>query len=40
MPNLTYMLAFDDLAAREKCWSEFSADPQWQKLRTTGGIPR
>jgi len=36
MPNLTYMLAFDDLAAREKCWSAFSADPEWQKLRTTG----
>jgi hypothetical protein len=39
MPNLTYMLAFDDLAAREKCWAAFSADPEWQKLRTTGGIP-
>ena len=39
MPNLTYMLAFDDLAAREKCWNAFGADPEWQKLRTTGGIP-
>lgn len=39
MPNLTYMLAFDDLAAREKNWAAFSADPQWQKLRATGGIP-
>jgi hypothetical protein len=39
MPNLTYMLAFDDLAAREKCWNAFSADPEWQKLRTTAGIP-
>jgi hypothetical protein len=39
MPNLTYMLAFDNLAARESCWSAFSADPEWQKLRTTGGIP-
>jgi NIPSNAP len=28
MPNLTYMLAFDDLAAREKCWNAFSADPE------------
>src|ERR1039458_5286799 len=25
MPNLTYMLAFDDLAAREKLWNVFSA---------------
>jgi hypothetical protein len=39
MPNLTYMLAFDNLAARESCWSAFSADPEWQKLRTTSGIP-
>jgi hypothetical protein len=39
MPNLTYMLAFDDLASREKCWAAFSTDPEWQKLRTTGGIP-
>jgi hypothetical protein len=39
MPNLTYMLAFDDLAAREKCWNAFSADPEWRKLRTTAGIP-
>jgi len=39
LPNLTYMLAFDDLAAREKCWAGFQADPEWQKLRTTGGIP-
>lgn len=39
MPNLTYMLAFDDLAARESCWSAFSADPQWQKLNASAGIP-
>lgn len=33
MPNLTYMVAFDDLAAREKAWRAFGADPEWQKLR-------
>jgi hypothetical protein len=38
MPNLTYMVAFDDLAAREKLWSAFSADPGWQKLRVTPGL--
>jgi len=38
MPNLTYMLGFDDLAAREKLWSAFSADPGWQKLRITPGL--
>jgi hypothetical protein len=38
MPNLTYMLAFPDLAAREKAWAAFSADPDWQKLRATPGL--
>jgi hypothetical protein len=37
-PNLTYMLAFDDLAAREKAWSAFGKDPDWQKLRATPGL--
>jgi hypothetical protein len=38
MPNLTYMLAYDDLAARDKTWRAFSADPDWQKLRATPGL--
>jgi hypothetical protein len=38
LPNLTYMLAFDDLAARDKAWRAFSADPEWQKLRVTPGL--
>jgi hypothetical protein len=38
MPNLTYMLAFDDLAAREKLWSAFQADSEWQKMRTGPGL--
>lgn len=38
MPNLTYMLAFADLAARDKAWAAFSADPEWQKLRATPGL--
>ncbi|MDP8980998.1 MAG: NIPSNAP family protein [Acidobacteriota bacterium] len=37
MPNLTYMLAFDDLAARDKLWRAFGADPEWQKLRALPG---
>jgi hypothetical protein len=32
------MLAYDDLAARDKAWSAFSADPAWQKLRATPGL--
>lgn len=34
LPNLSYMLSFDDLAAREKLWKVFGSDPQWEKLRT------
>jgi hypothetical protein len=33
MPNLTYMLAFDDMAAREKAWATFRGDPAWKELR-------
>jgi hypothetical protein len=38
MPNLTYMVAFDDLAARAKAWSAFGADPDWQKLKAQPGL--
>jgi len=37
MPNLVYMLSFDDLASREKCWKAFGADPEWQKMRVVPG---
>ena len=37
MPNLTYMLSFENLAAREKLWQAFGADPEWQKLRSQPG---
>jgi hypothetical protein len=33
MPNLTYLIPFADLAAREKAWNTFSADPEWVKVR-------
>ena len=33
MPNLTYLIPFDSLAAREKAWAAFSADPEWIKAR-------
>ncbi len=38
MPNLTYMLAYDSLAHREKTWSAFVSDPDWAKLRATPGL--
>ena len=37
IPNLTYMLVHESLAAREKAWAAFGADPEWQKLRLTPG---
>jgi hypothetical protein len=33
MPNLTYVIPFEDLAAREKAWNAFGADPEWVKVR-------
>jgi hypothetical protein len=33
IPNLTYLIPFDDLAAREKAWAAFGADAEWQKVR-------
>jgi hypothetical protein len=32
-PSLTYMLSYENLAAREQLWSKFGADPEWKKLR-------
>lgn len=34
MPNLTYMVVFDDVADREKRFATFGADPEWQKLKS------
>ena len=33
MPNLTYMLVFDDMTMRDKRWAIFGSDPDWKKLR-------
>ena len=33
MPNLTYMLCFDDLTDRDKRWSAFGGSDEWKKLR-------
>jgi hypothetical protein len=32
-PNLTWVIAFEDMAAREKFNAAFAADPDWVKLR-------
>lgn len=33
LPNLTYMLAFDDMVDRDKSWQSFSSSPEWRELR-------
>lgn len=35
LPHLTYMLGYENFAAREKVWANFGADPDWGKLRTS-----
>ena len=37
LPNLTYMLTFDDMAAHDKNWHAFGTDPEWKKLSHTPG---
>jgi hypothetical protein len=32
-PNLTYLIPFENLAAREKAWNTFGADEEWVKVR-------
>jgi hypothetical protein len=37
LPNLTYLLTFENLAARDKHWGTFVADPEWKQLSATPG---
>lgn len=37
LPNFVYMLTFADQAAKQKAWSTFVADPEWEKLKNTPG---
>lgn len=37
MPNLTYMLVYEDMAARDKYWSTFVGLPEWKTLSSTPG---
>jgi hypothetical protein len=37
MPRLTYMVAYENMAARDKAWQAFGGDPEWQKIRTRPG---
>lgn len=33
LPSLTYMVAFDDMAARQRAWTTFRAHPEWAVAR-------
>ncbi len=33
MPNLTYMVAFEDMEVRDKNWKVFVDSPEWNKLK-------
>jgi hypothetical protein len=37
LPRLTYMVAYENMAGREKAWASFGADPEWRKLLATPG---
>ena len=32
MPNLTYLLAFDDMRDHDARWGEFGSDPEWRAI--------
>lgn len=32
LPNLTYMLGFEDMPASKKAWGRFLGEPAWKKL--------
>ena len=38
MPCLTYMVAFDNPAARDANWRAFGTSPEWKKLSSTPGL--
>jgi hypothetical protein len=33
LPNLTYLLVFDDDTGRQDAWKRFGADPEWKRLK-------
>jgi hypothetical protein len=35
LPNLTYMLTFENMQELEKAWAAFSSDPDWKKLQSS-----
>jgi len=33
-PDLTYLIPFEDLTARDRAWTVLNADPEWIRART------
>jgi hypothetical protein len=33
MPNMAYLIPFENLAARDVAWAAFGSNPDWQKIR-------
>ena len=33
LPNLTYLIGFDDMAARDKAWDTFRVNPDWLRIK-------
>jgi|SRR5579871_5656036 len=38
LPNLTYMISFESMAARDRLWNAFGNDEDWHKLRAKPGF--
>ncbi len=34
MERLIYIVAFEDMAHRERAWAQFRSDPVWQKVKS------
>jgi hypothetical protein len=37
LPHLTYMIGFDNMAAREKAWDLFRVNPDWERIKGKPG---
>ncbi|MDQ3012267.1 MAG: NIPSNAP family protein [Acidobacteriota bacterium] len=37
LPSLTYLIGFDNMAARDKAWATFVASPDWVRVKTRPG---
>jgi hypothetical protein len=38
LPQLTYMVGYEDWNAREKAWATFVGHPEWDKMKNQPGV--